>query len=618
MKRKRRNIEIRDKITIQISIVLLIVVLAFISIHWIKIFSVEKLFIKQNDLLLSIIISIAIFGIVMIFFAMARWRDILELRDKLNISKNEIKKSKTDTLHILDAFPSMICYSTINSRITWANKSLLQFDKDANGKYLNEVFHIEELNNAENINNDLMENIIQRTIESKSLVKQIVYYPPNTLGTNEQYIEYHSIPLTGSKDEITYIAIAGINITGKIQLKESSGRLVAIVEASQDAIFVIGTDKTIHSWNSSAELMFGYNASEIVGQPITILDHIINFETLISISDYNDIENSRAIKHIELVKLNNADTKVSNIKTFTNSDSDNKTSSLFSEAEMQEKIHTTTNNNNTNSKITYVSLTVYPFVDDTGKVIGISVIVRDRTDAIKAEEQLAFSELQMRKLALHLDAVREEERKQIAFAIHDELGYALSAIKMDINLLKKTLDKCNNSTDDRITDMLNLVDTTIQKVKTLAANLRPSILDHFGLIAAIEEQAGEFQRRTGIRCKVSVFPSDIEVEDKLRTPIFRIFQEAQTNITRYAKASRVDVQISYRNGLFTMEVSDNGIGISVDKVNAISSFGLLGIREKATSIGGKATIKGKHNEGTTVSLELPLAIGKKGELVSIT
>jgi signal transduction histidine kinase len=616
MKRKRRNIEIRDKITIQISIVFLIVILVFISIYWLGIFSVEKLFIKQNDLLLSIIISMAIFGIVMIFFALARWQDILELRDKLNINKNEIKKSKTDTLHILDAFPSMICYSTINSRITWANKSLLQFDKDANGKFLNEVFHIGELNNAENINNDLMGSIIQQTIESKSLIKQIVYYPPNALGTNEQYIEYHSIPLTDNKDEISYIAIAGINITGKIQLKESSGRLVAIVEASQDAIFVIGTDKTIHSWNSSAELMFGYNASEIVGQPITILDHIINFETLISISDYNDIENSRAIKHIELVKLNNSDTKISNIKRSSNSNGDNTTSSLFSETEIPDETHTP--NPNTNSKITYVSLTVYPFVDDTGKVIGISVIVRDRTDAIKAEEQLAFSELQMRKLALHLDAVREEERKQIAFAIHDELGYALSAIKMDINLLKKTLDNCNNSTNDRITDMLNLVDTTIQKVKTLAANLRPSILDHFGLIAAIEEQAGEFQRRTGIRCKVSIFPSDIEVEDKLRTPIFRIFQEAQTNITRYAKASRVDVQISYKNGIFTMEVSDNGIGISADKVNAISSFGLLGIREKATSIGGKATIKGKHNEGTTVSLELPLSIGKKGELVSIT
>jgi signal transduction histidine kinase len=174
--------------------------------------------------------------------------------------------------------------------------------------------------------------------------------------------------------------------------------------------------------------------------------------------------------------------------------------------------------------------------------------------------------------------------------------------------LRRNLDITDTTTDDRTTDMLNLVDITIKKVKTLSANLRPPILDHFGLIAAIEEQAGEFQRRTGIRCKVNIDPiaKDINIEDQLRTPIFRIFQEAQTNITRYAKASRVDVNIEYIDNLFIMEVVDNGTGIPEDKINSISSFGLLGIREKATSIGGKAIITSKKDEGTSVRLEVKL------------
>jgi len=156
--------------------------------------------------------------------------------------------------------------------------------------------------------------------------------------------------------------------------------------------------------------------------------------------------------------------------------------------------------------------------------------------------------------------------------------------------------------------MIKLVDLTIKKVKTLSANLRPSILDHFGLIAAIEEQSAEFQRRTGIRCRVNIKSNldEITFQENIRTPIFRIFQEAQTNITRYAKASRVDVNIDFIDKVFILEVIDNGVGIPEDKITSISSFGLLGIREKAISIGGKATISRIESGGTSVCLEVKI------------
>jgi len=339
-----------------------------------------------------------------------------------------------------------------------------------------------------------------------------------------------------------------------------------MVSASKDAIFVIDLNKHITSWNKGAEEIFGYKNDEVIGQPITILDHLVNFNTLVSIFDIDKIIETKTITNVENVEIDGL------------------------------------------NFYRIVDFTVYPFFDDIGSVIGISAIVRDRTETIKAKKALELSEIQMRKLALHLDAIREEERKEIAFIIHDDLGYALSAIKMDISWLRRNIDKMNkDSIEDRTNDMLKLVDVTIQNVKTLSSNLRPSILDHFGLIAAIEEQSREFQRRTGIRCKVNVFPDDdIYIPDKIRTPLFRIFQEAQTNITRYAKASRVDINISYYNDLFVLEIVDNGIGIPKDKINSIDSFGLLGIREKAKSIGGNIFINGEKDKGTTIRVELKI------------
>jgi PAS domain S-box-containing protein len=577
---KNNTINIKDNILKQASLTVLIPVCFFVGIYMFGYFDttifienliyfltifIENTTIRQNNnLIFALIISFFVFGVCLLIFAIARYRDILlqiQITDKLKLDN---KKTKSDMLLILDAIPGMVYYVDKNSHITWANKTLLKYDKDAIGKNTNAVFHEENLPNQH--------KIIQKSIETNKTEKEITYYPPNTLFSDkEAYYEHYCIPLVDLQNNISSLIVISVDITGKMQLEESKGRLNAVVESSQDAIFVIDKNSTIHSWNKAAEDIFGYSAKEIVGQPLTILDHFVDFGTLISISDSENTKplKAAAIKHIELVKIKKFD-------------------SIF-----------------------YASITVYPFVNDIGQEIGISAIVRDKTEAILAQEALIVSEKQMRKLAIHIDTVREEERKQIAFAIHDELGYALSAIKMDINWVRKGVDLSQNNLDERTEGMLKLVDIAIQKVKTIASNLRPAILDHFGLIAAIEEQAADFQRRTGIRCKVFVDPLDITVEEKLRTPIFRIFQEAQTNITRYAKASRVDVDISYIDGIFRMDVIDNGVGIPEEKINTHSSFGLLGIREKAFSIGGKATITGNTNEGTTVSLELPLKMDEK-------
>lgn len=254
----------------------------------------------------------------------------------------------------------------------------------------------------------------------------------------------------------------------------------------------------------------------------------------------------------------------------------------------------------------FVSFTIYPFFNEAGDTLGISTIVRDKTEAVMAERALIESEQQMRNLALHLDKVIEDERKEIASAIHDELGYSLSAIKRDIIWLQREVNKHDSKNKERVEDMVKLVDTTIQKVKSISLNLRPAVLDHFGLAAAIEWQAGEFQRRMATRCKVVIEPSDIIVEEELKVPIFRIFQEALTNITRHAKASRVDVTLIQKDNILELKVTDNGIGIPPERINDPNCFGLLGIREKAASIGGVATIERQEEGGTCVSFKLKM------------
>ena len=154
--------------------------------------------------------------------------------------------------------------------------------------------------------------------------------------------------------------------------------------------------------------------------------------------------------------------------------------------------------------------------------------------------------------------------------------------------------------------MAELIDTTINKVRTISTQLRPSILDHFGLIAAIEWQANEFQKRTAIRCKIDINPKDMQFKDPFSIAIFRIFQETLTNIARHAKASRVDVSFHKKDNKIELKVNDNGIGLSKKQLSNHKSLGLIGIRERAHSMGGNVEFISENGSGTTVVLTVPV------------
>jgi signal transduction histidine kinase len=225
----------------------------------------------------------------------------------------------------------------------------------------------------------------------------------------------------------------------------------------------------------------------------------------------------------------------------------------------------------------------------------------------RAEEQLRESHEQLRALSIYLQSVREEERTRIAREVHDELGQALTSCKLDLSWLATKLPKELKPLIEKTKTLSAHIDSTIQMVRRISAELRPGVLDHLGLAAALEWQANEFQNRTGIKCDVRADVNEPQLEQNASTTLFRIFQETLTNIIRHAGATHVTVDLKERDGRIHLAISDNGRGISRTEINDPKSMGLLGMRERAALLGGLFKIgRMPRGEGTEVKVSIPL------------
>jgi signal transduction histidine kinase len=229
----------------------------------------------------------------------------------------------------------------------------------------------------------------------------------------------------------------------------------------------------------------------------------------------------------------------------------------------------------------------------------------ERAERKRAEERLRDSHEQLRALSMYLQHIREEERTRIAREVHDELGQALTGLKMDLSWLANRLPRDLKTLHDKARVMVGHIDQTIQTVRRISTELRPGILDDLGLVAAIEWQAHEFQTRTGIQCSVATSLRETPLERDLNTTFFRIFQETLTNIIRHAGATKVVVNMSEDQGDIMLKVADNGRGIKESELANTKSIGLLGMRERAHLLGGEVSISGESGRGTTVTVRIP-------------
>lgn len=243
--------------------------------------------------------------------------------------------------------------------------------------------------------------------------------------------------------------------------------------------------------------------------------------------------------------------------------------------------------------------------DRQNNIAEFQAVGRDITVRKHAEEELKSSREQLRNLSAHLQSVREKERMYIAREIHDELGQALTALKMDLFWLNSRIPEDRDFLHEKIRSMVELADKTGKTVQRISAELRPGLLDDLGLAAAIEWQSEEFQKRTGIPCDILLDPEDIVTNQNISTAIFRIFQETLTNIVRHADASCVKVRLQEKEEGIELTVSDNGKGITREQVYHPQSFGIIGIRERVYLLKGDVKIVGVPNGGTTVTVYIP-------------
>ena len=216
--------------------------------------------------------------------------------------------------------------------------------------------------------------------------------------------------------------------------------------------------------------------------------------------------------------------------------------------------------------------------------------------------ELENSREQLRGLSSHLQNIREEERKHIAREIHDELGHLLTALKLEMEGLLNQNKYTPGNLKEKILPLVNMIDAAIDSIKTIATELRPAILDNFGLIPAMEWQIQQLRIRTNIECETEFDIQDYKFNNEELTAIFRIFQEILTNISRHSKATKSWITFKKEENVLKLIVKDNGVGFDIGKISSLQSFGILGMSERALSIGGQLSIESLKEIGTTVKL----------------
>jgi len=257
------------------------------------------------------------------------------------------------------------------------------------------------------------------------------------------------------------------------------------------------------------------------------------------------------------------------------------------------------------ASIRHIHDVVYPVADEAGQIIERYGVVMDVTERKQAEAELRRSVDQLRALAARVQDAREEERKRLAREIHDELGQALTSIKIDLSSLIHEFPPEPQQLK-RIESISTIVDQTIKSARRISTELRPGILDDLGLIAAVEWAAEEFEARTGTKCRLDLPENDGAIDPDRATAVFRILQETLTNVARHANATCVDVRLLKESDGVILEVHDNGKGATEEQLSAAESLGIRGMRERALLLGGELLIQGVPGQGTSIRISIPL------------
>jgi PAS domain S-box-containing protein len=379
-----------------------------------------------------------------------------------------------------------------------------------------------------------------------------------------KWISNYFYGIKDNKGKVDRVVILTENITerklSEEKLRDSESRLKILFEYAPDAIFLIDEKGKFNDGNIEATNLLGYKRGELLKRKFTFI-----------ISRYS----KQKAKDVFVKAISGEPTGPDEIELIRK-----------------------------DSRKIMVEIRTFPVViEEQHLVLGIA---RDITERKRNELEIKNSREQLRNLSGHLQLIREDERGSIAREIHDDLGQSLTALKMDAGWLDKFLFKDRVKSRKKIHGMLDLIDDTIQSVQRISKELRPGILDDLGLSAAIQWQSDEFEKRTGIKCKLRIIPHEIVLDEKVSISLYRIFQESLTNVARHSKATNVKVNLTQLNSNLEMIVEDNGIGIDEKILKDPKSLGLIGIQERVYLWKGKVEINGRKGKGTIVKVNISL------------
>lgn len=372
----------------------------------------------------------------------------------------------------------------------------------------------------------------------------------------------------------------GRDITERLRmervLRASQRRLSDIIEFLPDATFGIDREGTVIAWNRAIEEMTGVGKKDMIGKSNHV--YAIPFygrRRNLLIDLVGDSDESSESKYIYVKK--NGDTIFA--EAFTGALYGGKGACLWG--------------------------TATPLLDDRGNRVGAIESIRDITDYAVAEEKLRSSYEEMRRLSAHIEEVRENERAAIARELHDVLGQILAVINMDLRWLNKKIPAHEKELLGKVASALTLVKQATGTVQRVSSGLRPVVLDDFGLAAAVDHAVTQFCDQTGMKTTLRM-DQTIDPDKNTSIALYRILQEALTNVMRHANATTLEVSLLRTEGAVQLMVRDNGRGISDKEMLSNGSLGILGMRERAAFIGGRLEISGANAPGTQITVDLPL------------
>jgi PAS domain S-box-containing protein len=412
------------------------------------------------------------------------------------------------------------------------------------------------------------DNEVLRVLNEKQVLSIANHVDLVTRDGREIAVEHSAAPILAGTGKVIGVVLVFRNVAKRRQEQIETAEQAALLELTQDSVFVIDTEGKVLFWSRGAEAMLGYSKSQAVGK---VSHDLLRTEFT---QPLNEIRQ-------QLMRVGHWE------GDFIVTAQDGRRIVMSSRWALQ-----------------------WAKRDQAPRVL---VINSDITERKRGEEALVMQREQLRALAERLQSVREGDRKQVARDLHDQIGQILTAIKMDMTWMIRHLPESEVEITARLKESIQSINDGVKAVRTICSGLRPGVLDDLGLAAAIEWQASEFSSRNGIRCEVSVPPVDLHLDGDRATATFRIFQECLTNVIRHAQAETVRISLSQEDDNILLVVKDDGIGFHESGLpNSFGSLGLLGMKERAQSCGGDVQISSSIGNGTVVSVRVPIDIPRDG------